>query len=74
MVYKPNAPCFNCPNRKVGCHNSECAKWAKFEQDSAEWNKQERIRHCCEDLAKTNIGKYSKPHSNEQKTDINFNS
>lgn len=27
----PKAPCKDCPNRKPGCHTSECEPWAEYE-------------------------------------------
>lgn len=30
--WKPNSPCFKCPDRYVGCHSS-CAKYISYLQD-----------------------------------------
>ena len=73
-VYKPNAPCLNCPNRKIDCHNSNCPKWAAYEIEYEKWHKQQDTNRWCENLAKRNIEKYSKPHANDKtKSDINQN-
>ena len=62
-IYRPLAPCLNCPNRKVGCHNLQCAKWAKYEADNAKWHAQQMIESECENLTRHNIDKYVKKNN-----------
>lgn len=43
---KPQSPCRNCEERKVGCH-SECEKYISFSESLRKWNDivaEERIR------------------------------
>lgn len=63
QIIQPVAPCLNCQNRCVGCHNNNCEKWAKYEQEKAEYKKQLDAERVCEDISKTNIRKHTKVHT-----------
>lgn len=39
---KPKAPCFNCTNRKIGCHDM-CKLYLTYHYNLAEYNAE--IRH-----------------------------
>lgn len=43
----PKSPCKDCPNRKPGCHTSECEPWAEYE------DAKRKLREAREEFMKT---------------------
>lgn len=40
-IYRPNAPCKDCPDRVLGCH-AICEKYIIFKEKLNEYNQQQR--------------------------------